>query len=151
GDFPASILTVHHFPPSATSVLPMILQRKGKLPAVHPTDGEELKPGKIYVAPPDLHMTLNGGSIRLSHRPRGNRHRPAIDVLFRSAARFYGRRAIGVVLSGFRDDGTAGLYSIKRAGGMAIVQDPEDALFDFMPRSAIAVVDVDHVLPTASI
>ena len=150
-DLPAALFVVLHIPPYGTSVLPAILSRKGPLPARHPTDGEAIQPGHIYIAPPDYHLLIDGDRIRLSRGPNENGHRPAIDTLFRSAARSAGPRVIGVVLSGALDDGTAGLQAMKMRGGLAVVQDPEDALFSSMPRSAVDNVAVDHVLPLSAI
>lgn len=146
-EFPAAIFTVVHFPGSVTSALPKILSRAGHLVAEHPADEAPIVPGRIYVAPPDCHLFLEQGNIRLSRGPKENGHRPAIDPLFRSAARHYGSRVIGVLLSGNLSDGTAGLLSIKQHGGIAMVQDPETALYSGMPRSAIERVPVDHVVP----
>lgn len=146
-NFRASIFVVMHVAPQATSVLPGILNRAGALPASHPRDGEGFRAGHIYVAPPDHHLLIEPGRIRTIRGPKENRHRPAVDPLFRSAARYYGRRAIGVVLTGALDDGTAGLLSIKRRGGIAVVQDPDEALSGDMPRSAIENVAVDYVVP----
>lgn len=146
-DLPAAIFVVLHIAPNGCSVLPSILNRCSKLPVVHPKDGELIEYGKIYVAPPDSHLLVKRGYIQLSHGPKENRHRPAIDALFRTAARYYGSRVVGVVLSGNLDDGTAGLLAIKMQGGVAIVQDPEEALYDGMPRSAIENVEVDRILP----
>lgn len=147
----AAVLVVLHFPSYGTSVLPSILSRAGTLPAKHPEDGEALRSGHIYVAPPDYHLVVEPGRVRLSHGPRENGHRPAIDPLFRSAAMAYQRRVIGVILTGMSDDGTAGLAMVKQKGGIAIAQDPEEALFNGMPTSAIANVAIDYVLPIAEI
>jgi two-component system chemotaxis response regulator CheB len=145
-DLRAAVLVVLHVA-RGRSVLPEILSRNSRLPASHPQDGERLEYGRIYVAPPDHHMTLERDVIRVTHGPTENGVRPAIDPLFRSAARAFRSRVVGVVLTGALDDGTAGLAAIKRAGGVAIVQDPEEAAAPSMPRSAIAVVNVDHVVP----
>lgn len=150
-DLPAALFVVVHFPSFGISVLPQILSRAGSLPAVHPQDGEAIVPGKIYVAPPDYHLLVQRNHVRLSREPGENGHRPAIDTLFRSAARAYGRRVVGVILTGTLDDGTAGLGIIKARGGVSVVQDPEEALFDGMPRSAIENVAVDHILKLAEI
>jgi two-component system chemotaxis response regulator CheB len=148
-DLPAALFVVLHFPARATSLLPEILSRKGALPAHHARDREPITPGRIYVAPPNNHLLLRNGIVRVVPGPRENGHRPAIDPLFRSAARIYGPRTVGVVLSGALDDGAAGLVAIKSRGGKAVVQDPEDALYPGMPESAIGHAHVDHVLPVA--
>ncbi|HET7460776.1 MAG TPA: chemotaxis protein CheB [Longimicrobium sp.] len=149
--FPAAVFVVVHFPPHASSSLPAILSRAGTLPAVHPEDGDPIEPGRIYVAPPDLHLLVERGRIRLSRGPRENGHRPAVDPLFRSAAVAYGRRVVGVVLTGNLDDGTGGLSAVVRRGGVAVVQDPADAAHPGMPSSALANVRVDHSVPLAGI
>lgn len=146
----AAVLIVLHLS-KGRSVLPAILTRAGRLPAVHPFDGQPLHYGRIYVAPPDRHMTISGDAIRVVHGPTENGVRPAVDPLFRSAARTFGSRVIGVVLTGSLDDGTAGLAAVKDAGGIAIVQDPREAFAPSMPRSAMEAVAVDHVLPLAEI
>jgi two-component system, chemotaxis family, protein-glutamate methylesterase/glutaminase len=146
-DFHAAIFVVVHFPGSVTSALPRILTRAGVLPATHPDNESPIHPGRIYVAPPDCHLFIEEGNVRLSRGPKENGHRPAIDPLFRSAAHHYGSRVIGILLSGNLSDGTAGLVSIKQRSGIAIVQDPETALYSGMPRSAIERVPVDHVVP----
>lgn len=115
------------------------------MPAVHPADGEPLLHGRIDVAPPGLHLLVKRRFVRTVRGPNENGHRPAVDPLFRSAARAHGRRVIGLILSGSLDDGTSGLHTIKEYGGAALVQDPGDALFDGMPTSAIEHVAVDFV------
>jgi two-component system, chemotaxis family, protein-glutamate methylesterase/glutaminase len=145
-DLPAAVAVVLHVPPSGHSVLHQILQRAGPLPCDAAQDGEALRAGHIYVGPPDRHLVLDDREVRLTRGPKENGHRPAIDPLFASAARTHGPRAIGVILSGTLDDGTAGLAAIKLAGGTTVVQDPEDALYPGMPSSAIERVAVDHVV-----
>jgi two-component system chemotaxis response regulator CheB len=150
-DFPAALLVVLHIPPYGGSVLPAILSRSGPLPARHPASGEKLKPGVILVGPPDHHLVVDDTECLLTRGPKENGHRPAVDVLFRSAARAAGPRAIGIVLSGVLDDGTAGLSAVAARGGISIVQDPSDAVYPGMPTSAMENVDVDYVLPAADI
>jgi two-component system chemotaxis response regulator CheB len=149
-EFPAAVLVVLHVPATGTSVLPQILSRRGPLPAVFAHDGDELHRGRIYVAPADHHMLVHDGAIRLTQGPRENGHRPAIDPLFRSAARAAGPRCIGVVMSGLLDDGATGLRLIHDLGGAAVVQDPEDALFPSMPRAAIELTTPDRVVSAAA-
>jgi two-component system, chemotaxis family, protein-glutamate methylesterase/glutaminase len=150
-DLAASVFVVLHVPPHGTSVLPNILRRAGPLPADHAADGEPIRSGRVYVAPPDFHLLLKNGHVRLARGPTENSHRPAIDPLFRTAARRYGRRVIGVVLSGVLDDGTAGLLAIKNRGGLAVVQHPDDALFPSMPQTALENVAVDHALAVSEL
>jgi len=150
-DLPAAVFVVLHVPSYGTSVLPDILSRRGPLPACHPHDGQAIERGHIYIAPPDHHLVLQEGRIRLTRGPHENGVRPAVDVLFRSAARAFGPRTIGVILSGMLDDGTAGAQAIKMRGGRVMVQDPDDALFSGMPRSAAEHVAVDAVLPLPQI
>ena len=146
-DFPAPICVVLHTSPTAPALLSGILDRAGPLRAVAAHSGARLKPGTIYVAPPDRHLIVEPGKVRLTRGPKENRFRPAIDPLFRSTAQVYGPNGIGVVLTGHLDDGAAGLWAVKQLGGIAIVQDPADALFPSMPDSAMRYVDVDHVVP----
>jgi two-component system, chemotaxis family, protein-glutamate methylesterase/glutaminase len=150
-DLNATVFIVWHVSPYSTSMLPEILNRAGKLKAKHPADGEAIEMGKVYVAPPDHHLLLDYGRIRLTKGPKENRFRPAVDPLFRSAAYSYGSRVVGVVLSGALDDGTAGLWAIKDRGGITVVQDPADADQPSMPSSALANVQVDYCLPVAEI
>jgi two-component system, chemotaxis family, protein-glutamate methylesterase/glutaminase len=148
-DLCAAVFLVTHIPSDTTSVLPNIVSRAGPLPARHAVDGQAILPGRVYVAPPDRHMVLEPGHVRLTAGPKENRHRPAVDPLFRSAAEHYGARAVGIVLSGNQNDGTAGLLRLKNAGGIAMVQDPATALFPSMPRSALEHVPVDYVVAPA--
>jgi len=148
---PAALFVVCHFPADAFSRLPEILSGRGPLLAAHAQDGEPVLPGRIYVAPPDYHMLLAPGAVRLSHGPRENGHRPAIDPLFRTAARAYGPRVIGVVLTGARRDGAAGLMAVRADGGLAVVQSPDDALMAEMPEAACSLAGADHVAPLAEI
>lgn len=148
---PATLFVVVHVPATVSSNLPAILSRAGPLPATHAQDGEVGKPGHIYVAPPDHHLRLEDKTMQLSRAPRENYCRPAADVLFRSAAQAYGPRVVGVVLSGMLYDGTGGLVAIKRSGGVAIVQNPDEARFAGMPRSAISGDHPDYVLPLSEV
>lgn len=150
-DFPAAVFIVLHLAPDSPSLLPQILSRAGVLPAKHAEDGEPIRPGHIFVAPPDHHLTIEDGSMRVRRGPRENRHRPAIDPLFRSAARVYDSRTVGVILSGYLDDGAAGLRAIRARGGIGIVQDPEDAEATQMPESALQYGGADYVLPKEEI
>lgn len=131
--------------------MPEILSRAGRMIAIHPRDRDPIQYGRIYVAPPDHHLIVEGTRVRIVHGPTENGVRPSVDPLFRSAARTYGSRVIGVVLTGSLDDGTAGLAAVKEAGGTAIVQDPEEAFAPSMPRSAMSFVAVDQVLPLREI
>jgi two-component system, chemotaxis family, protein-glutamate methylesterase/glutaminase len=149
-DIRASIFVVLHIS-RGRSLLPEILTRAGRLPATHPTDGEPLQYGRIYVAPPDQHLIVQAGAVRTVHTASENGVRPAVDPLFRSAARAYGSRVVGVILTGTLDDGTAGVAAIKEAGGITIAQDPDEASSPGMPRSAIASGRIDHVVPLRDI
>jgi two-component system chemotaxis response regulator CheB len=151
-EFPAPVVIVLHLPPETPSVLAPILARSASVTVKTAVDGETLQAGVVYVAPPDRHVLVHeDGTIATSRGPRENRHRPAVDPLFRSAALAFGNGAIGVILSGALDDGTAGLLAIKRVGGLTLVQDPSDALFSGMPESALAHVEVDACLPLESL
>jgi two-component system chemotaxis response regulator CheB len=145
-DIPAALFVVCHVLPDSGNHLVDTLNTSGPLPAKHAQDGEDIRHGIVYVAPPDRHLLVKRDRVRVTRGPRENRWRPAIDPLFRSAAVAYGARVIGVVLSAMLDDGTAGLLAIKRCGGIALVQDPEEAAFPEMPQTALANVPVDHRL-----
>lgn len=147
-DLAACVCVVLHIAPSSPSALPRILERAGRLPCRAAADGEPLAPGQILVAPPDHHLVIADGRLRLTVGPRENGHRPSIDALFRSAAKSRGSRVIGVILSGSRDDGAAGLAVIRANGGAVIVQDPRDAMYEGMPTSALAAVQADAVVPS---
>jgi len=146
-DYPAAAFVVMHLAPDSPGVLPDILDRVSAMPVVPARSGAAVRVGTATVAPPDMHLVLENDRVRLVHGPRENRHRPSVDVLFRSAAVAYEPRVTGVVLSGMQDDGAAGLWAIKRRGGAAVVQDPKDAEFADMPRNAMEIVDVDACVP----
>jgi two-component system, chemotaxis family, protein-glutamate methylesterase/glutaminase len=146
-DLPATVLIVLHL--GNTSHLAQILGRAGHLPVKDAASGEPIQRGQVRVAPPGVHLLVHDNHLLLRRGPRENMSRPAIDPLFRSAATSLGSRVIGVVLSGALNDGTAGLKAIKRCGGQAVVQDPEDATVPDMPRSALRHGAVDHCVPVA--
>jgi two-component system, chemotaxis family, protein-glutamate methylesterase/glutaminase len=150
-DLRASVFIVLHTGPDSPGLLGGILDKVCPMPVETPNDHERIQPGKVYVAKPDRHLIIEPGTICLSSGPKENRFRPAIDALFRSAAQVYGPRVVGVILSGGLDDGTAGLWAIKQLGGTAIVQDPNEALYPSMPKSAMQYVDVDYCVPIAEI
>jgi two-component system chemotaxis response regulator CheB len=145
-DFGAPIFVVMHISPNYVSKLPQILTRSGPLPARHPEDGEKFKAGHIYVAPPDHHLLIEGERMIVTRGPKENRNRPSVDALFRSAAYHYRERVIGIVLSGALDDGTSGLWNIKRMGGVTIAQELAECMVDSMPASAMQQVTIDHVV-----
>lgn len=149
-DLNAAVFVVIHIG-AAESRLAQVLNRTSKLPVSQAVDGAKIVPGHVYVAAPDHHLVLTPGEMRLVFGPREHFTRPAIDPLFRSAALSFGSRVIGVVLTGGRADGAAGLLAIKDFGGIGIVQDPADAFAPSMPRSAIARVAVDHICPLSEI
>jgi two-component system chemotaxis response regulator CheB len=146
-NFDASIFVVLHVHSSTPSNLPNILTNFGSLKANHAEDGEKIKSRRIYIAPPDHHLLLEDGHILVRKGPKENRFRPSIDVLFRSAAYNYGSRVIGIVLSGMLNDGTSGMWSVKHMGGICIVQDPDEALYESMPVNVLNEVEVDYTVP----
>lgn len=146
-DLDAAIFIVWHMAADVRGVLPRVLNMLGTLTAAHATDGETIVSGRIYVAPPDRHLLVETGRVRVTHGPKENLFRPAVDPLFRSAAVAYGARVIGVVLSGALDDGTAGMWAIKQQGGLAVVQEPADAQVPSMPVNVINAAKVDYIVP----
>lgn len=150
-DFPAAICIVMHIPAYAPSYLAEILNRAGPLPASQPANGDPILPGQIYCASPDHHLLIENGQFSVTKGPKENRVRPAVDALFRSAAYSEGANVIGVVLSGLLDDGTSGLWTIKHFGGVAVVQDLQEAEYDSMPLSALNQVEVDHSVRAADL
>jgi two-component system chemotaxis response regulator CheB len=149
-DLPASIVIVQHMDPGNSGE--PLLRRLGRHAAFHPKlarNGERLKPGQIYIAPPDNHLLIKKGKMLVTKGAAENRHRPGIDPLFRSAAVSYGSRVIGVLLTGMMDDGTAGLIAVRRCGGLTVVQDPRDAAYSGMPLSALDNANVDFCVSMA--
>ncbi|MCU1307288.1 MAG: chemotaxis protein CheB [Acidobacteriaceae bacterium] len=144
--FPASVFVVVHTSPTSPGMLDKVLNRVDGQRARYARDGMKIEGNTIYIAPPDQHMLVEDGAIRITSDPKQNRNRPAIDALFRSAASAYGNRVIGVVLTGYLDDGSSGLAMIKKAGGVAIVQDPDDAQVSEMPEQALQRADPDYCL-----
>lgn len=150
-DLGAAVFVVQHRHASSDRMLSDLLGREATLPVGQAENGQPIKANTIVVAPPDLHLLLEPDRVRLSRGPRENLARPAIDVLFRSAAVSFGPRTIGVILTGQLNDGAAGLHAIKRCGGIAVVQDPRDALFPEMPEAALAATETEHSVPLAAL
>lgn len=150
-DYPGSIFIVQHLSPTSESILPEMISKEGPLPAAHPQDGQPFQPGHIYIAPPDHHILVEKGRILVKRGPKENLFRPSVDALFRSAGYMYGPRVVGIVLSGYLNDGTSGLWTVKRMGGVAVVQDPKESLYRDMPANVLEFVDVDHTLPSYEI
>jgi len=146
-NLPAAVFIVLHIPSNVPSLLPEILSRQSRLKVAHAIDGELIEKGKVYIAPPDRHLLIEDSHVKLVHGPKENFHRPSIDALFRSAARWAGRRVIGTVLTGARHDGAVGMRAIKQRGGIAIVQDPLEAPFPSMPLSVMQGIKVDYSIP----
>lgn len=147
----AAVFVVLHVPPTGGAALGKIFDRAGPMAAALAVDGEHIEAGRVYVAVADHHLIAVDGHIGLRRGARENGHRPSVDALFRSAARYYGPRAIAVVLSGTLDDGTAGAYAIRHQGGIVIAQDPSDALYGSMPASVLREVGADHVVRAAEV
>lgn len=150
-NFNAPIFIVWHMSPDVRGVLPQVLNRITTIYAAHAYDNELIRSNRIYIASPDHHLLVEEGRVRVTHGPKENRFRPAIDPLFRSAAYAYGNRVIGVILSGALDDGTAGLWTVKQYGGITVVQNPNDAEVPSMPENAMREVKVDYVVPVSDV
>ena len=148
---PVPVLVTVHIGERVHSKLPVVLARASLLPVGCARHGDPLRAGRVYVAPPDQHLLVTAGSVRLSSGPRVNWHRPAVDVMFASAARWAGPNAVAVVLSGVLNDGALGAALVERGGGHVVVQDPTEATFDPMPRSVLAAVPTARVVPTGQL
>jgi two-component system chemotaxis response regulator CheB len=144
-DFAGALFVILHMAARTRSFLPEILERAGQISARHAIDGAPIVPGTIYVAPPNYHLIIERGHMHLNLGPKEQHQRPSINVTLRSAALSYAEAAVGVILTGELDDGTAGLWELKRRGGIAIVQNPEEAAFPSMPLSALRDVEADYV------
>jgi two-component system, chemotaxis family, protein-glutamate methylesterase/glutaminase len=150
-DLPAAVFIVLHLSANFPSLLPSILARECRLDVAHVIDDQPIRRGRVYIAPPDQHLIIEEGHAKLVHGPKENLHRPSIDTLFRSAARWGGPRVIGVVLTGARDDGKIGMRAVQQRGGITIVQDPLEAPFPSMPMSVMQEIKVDYSLPLREI
>jgi two-component system chemotaxis response regulator CheB len=148
--FPAAVFVVLHTSPDSPGVLPTLLRRAGALPAALAEDRQAIERGRIYVAPPDHHLLIKRAHVRVIRGPKEHGFRPAVDPLFRTAARAYGSRVLGGVLSGGLNDGTHGLLQVTEQGGLAVVQDPEEAMVPSMPLSAVQNVEIHRVLPMSA-
>jgi two-component system chemotaxis response regulator CheB len=147
----AVFAVLHMAKTSSGEVVVQHLQKKTGLICRVATDKLEIESGHLYLAPPDHHLMVKNGVMRVHNGPRENRWRPSIDVLFRSAAASYDSHVTGIILSGMMDDGTSGMSAIKRSGGTCIVQEPEEALFPEMPRNVLNTVNVDYQVPLSDI
>lgn len=150
-DFPGTILVTIHVSPHSPGHLVDMLRQNSRIPVSYAEDAQRLQPGRALVAPPDRHLLVQDGTLRLSRGPRENRARPAVDPMFRSAAESYRERVVAIVLSGMLDDGAQGLLAVSRAGGKIIVQDPSEAMYPEMPQAALRYAEVEEVLPARDI
>ena len=150
-DLPAAVVVVLHIPPDLPSILSHILAHAGPLPVAEARDGDLLQPGRILVAAPGHHLVVQDGRARLLDAAPVNRVKPAIDPLFLSGAREYGPRLVAVILTGSLSDGSEGLIAVRRAGGVAVVQDPNDAEVPDMPQNALDAAGADHCVPLKEI
>ena len=145
-DLNAAFFFVNHLSPDSPNYLPNIFNTVSKIPVRSSEDGGKIEKGTLYVAKPDRHLILEDGEMKLTRGPQENRWRPSIDPLFRSAAAVYGTRCVGIILSGYLDDGVSGLSAVKDCGGVTIVQNPEEAEYPDMPESALKVLQPDYIL-----
>jgi two-component system chemotaxis response regulator CheB len=151
-DLPAAVFVVLHMSSlSSGNNLANIFQRQTALTCQVAEDGGRIRPGHLYVAPSNRHLLLTDGIMKLNQGTRENKYRPSIDVLFRSAAVVYRSRVLGVILTGLLEDGTSGMYAVKRCGGVCIVQDPDEAQYADMPQSVLNRLEVDYRLPVTDI
>ncbi|HEX8342862.1 MAG TPA: chemotaxis protein CheB [Tepidisphaeraceae bacterium] len=150
-ELPAAVVVVLHQHQNGPRILPAVLGDGAVLPIAYAEEGQSIEPGRVYLAPPDRHVLIEGRHLHVTAGPKENGHRPAIDPLFRTAAQAYGPTAVGGILSGDLDDGIVGLIHLHRAGGYAIVQDPQEAVAPSMPATAMAYAHVDAVLRAAEI
>ena len=152
GDFPLPIFVVQHLSPKADSFLPNHFDRRCALQIKEAEDKEIPLSGLVYFAPPNYHLLLEfERTMALSTEERVNFSRPAIDILFTTAAEAYREQLIAIILTGASPDGAEGLKRVKECGGLTIVQDPRTAEASIMPKAAIAASQVDHILPLAEI
>ena len=149
-DFNAAIAITLHRGASHASLLTEVLGARSKLEVVQARNAEPFSQGRVYLAPPDHHLTFSGGFIELDHGPREQHARPSVDVMFRSGARDFGARVIGVILTGNLIDGVAGLSAIKRHGGLSLAQEPAEAVAPSMPLNALVYDGVDIVFRLAA-
>lgn len=147
----AAIFVVIHRGSLEKSWLAQVINRASQFPADEAADGERIEQGRIYLAPPDYHLLVAEDHIHLTRGPKEGLHRPSINITFRSAARAYGNRVIGVLLSGMLDDGASGLWEIVHHGGISIVQHPDEAQFPSMPIEALKDVPINYKLPSVEI
>jgi two-component system, chemotaxis family, protein-glutamate methylesterase/glutaminase len=148
-DLPAALCVVIHTSPYSPGRLPDIVERRTRLICEAAEDGQRIEPGHIYFAPVDRHLLIEDGRLRVTNGPRENGFRPAVDPLFRTAAKWHGPRVAGIVLSGSLGDGSFGLASIEQAGGVTIIQDPDEALVPSMPLVALRGASIDHIVKAA--
>ena len=151
-DFRMPVVIVQHFHPLQNDSFIANLNQGCQVPVREAGEKESLEPGMVYLAPPNYHLLIElDRTLSLSVDPKVNFSRPSIDILFETAARAYGAKLIGVILTGANQDGAAGLRTVREHGGLAIVQDPAAAEFPAMPSAALKEAGADHVLSITGI